>query len=116
MRGGGAGPGRAGGNLPGADQEAEITLTVDEAFRGGRRSITLSTPSGPRNLDVNIPAGVVDGQRIRLAGQGGQGTEDRRVHLDLAPRAASHGATGSRRGCCARRGEYRGLWRDPTTR
>lgn len=58
----------------GADQEAELTLDIDGAYRGGRRSITLSGPEGPRSYDVNIPAGVTDGQRIRLAGQGGQGS------------------------------------------
>ena len=67
---------RSWGPIPGADQEAELTLTVEEAFRGGSRSITLSSPDGPRSYDVTIPPGVSDGQRIRLAGQGGQGTGD----------------------------------------
>jgi curved DNA-binding protein len=65
---------RAWGSIPGADQEAVLTLTVEEAYRGGRRTITLSGPHGPRTYEVNIPAGVTDGQRIRLAGQGGQGS------------------------------------------
>jgi curved DNA-binding protein len=47
---------------------------VEEAYQGGRRSVTLSGPDGPRTFEVNIPAGVTDGQRIRLGGQGGQGT------------------------------------------
>ncbi|GAA3166602.1 DnaJ C-terminal domain-containing protein [Nonomuraea salmonea] len=58
------------GPVPGADQEAELTLTVEEAYRGGSRSITLP---GGRRLDVTIPPGVTNGQRIRLAGQGGRG-------------------------------------------
>jgi curved DNA-binding protein len=62
------------GSIAGADQEAEVEITIEEAFRGGRRSITISGPSGPRTLEVNIPAGVTEGQRIRLAGQGGEGT------------------------------------------
>ena len=62
------------GRVIGADQEAELQLTVEDAFRGGRRSLTLSGPDGPRTLEVNIPAGVTDGQRIRLAGQGGAGS------------------------------------------
>ncbi|MFI1889269.1 DnaJ C-terminal domain-containing protein [Streptomyces jumonjinensis] len=65
--------GRGGGPVPGADQEAELTLTVEEAYRGGRRKITLGGPGGERGYDVNIPAGVIDGQRIRLAGEGGRG-------------------------------------------
>ncbi len=62
----------AGGPIPGADQEAELTLTVEDAYRGGRRSITLASPGGPRSYEVNIPPGVTDGQRIRLSGQGGR--------------------------------------------
>jgi curved DNA-binding protein len=58
--------------VPGADQEAELPLTVEEAYRGGRRSVTLGG-AGQRTFEVNIPAGVTDGQRIRLAGQGGRG-------------------------------------------
>jgi curved DNA-binding protein len=65
---------RSWGPIPGADQEAALTLTVEEAFRGGRRTITLAGPNGPRTIDVTIPPGVTDGQRIRLAGQGGRGT------------------------------------------
>jgi curved DNA-binding protein len=61
------------GTVGGADQEAEVVITLDEAYRGGRRTITLTGPTGPRTLEVTIPAGVADGQRIRLAGQGGGG-------------------------------------------
>lgn len=62
-------PGASWGPIPGADQEAEIVLTVEEAYQGGSRSITV----GSRRLRVDIPPGVTDGQRIRLAGQGGRG-------------------------------------------
>jgi curved DNA-binding protein len=62
-----------GGPIAGADQEAELRLTVEEAYRGGRRHITLADTQPPREFDVTIPPGVVDGQRIRLAGQGGTG-------------------------------------------
>jgi curved DNA-binding protein len=75
LLGGLFGPGGTGGFggrvfAPGADAEAEIELGVEDAYRGGRRSISLQTPSGTRSFDVNIPAGVIEGQRIRLAGQG----------------------------------------------
>ena len=60
--------------MAGADQEAELELTVEEAYRGGRRWVSLAGPDGQRSYEVTIPAGVVDGQRIRLAGQGGRGT------------------------------------------
>lgn len=70
--GGGFGGARAGG---GGDSEATITLSLDEAVRGGNREITLQDPgTGQRkNLSVRIPEGVRAGQKIRLAGQGSQG-------------------------------------------
>lgn len=85
--GGGAGT-RGGGfrvRMPGADQEAEIEVTVEEAFRGGRRRLTLN---GGRTMTVTIPAGVTDGRRIRLAGQGGRG--DPPGDLYLIVRIAPH--------------------------
>lgn len=64
----------AAGPIPGAAQEAELELTVEEAYRGGSRTITLSGPGGTREYRVNVPRGAVDGQHIRLAGQGGRGS------------------------------------------
>ena len=79
------------GSIPGADQEAEIELTVEEAYRGGRRSVTLSSDGTRRSFDVTIPAGVTDGQRIRLAGQGGRGSDGaRNGDLYLIVRIAPH--------------------------
>ena len=66
MFGGRAGRGPR-GPIRGADQEAELELTVEEAYRGGSRKLTLTGPAGQRTYDVNIPPGVADGQRIRLA-------------------------------------------------
>jgi curved DNA-binding protein len=54
----------------GGDQEAEIELTLEEAARGGGRRISLGDG---RDYEVSIPPGVRDGQRIRLAGEGGRG-------------------------------------------
>ena len=70
--GGRAGPGF--GPVPGADQEAELPLTVEEAYRGGRKTVTLGG-AGQRTFEVTVPPGVTDGQRIRLAGQGGRGSD-----------------------------------------
>jgi curved DNA-binding protein len=61
------------GPISGADQEAELPLSIEEAYRGGRRPITLTGTAGPRSYTVTIPPGVTDGQRIRLGGEGGQG-------------------------------------------
>jgi curved DNA-binding protein len=83
--------GRAGGPIPGADQEAELELTVEEAFAGGRRWVNLAGPEGSRGYEVNIPPGVTDGQRIRLAGEGGRGSGDARPgDLYLVVRIAPH--------------------------
>lgn len=60
------------GPIPGADQEAALELTVEEAYRGGKRQLSLDG----RTYGVTIPAGVIDGQRIRLAGEGGRGSGD----------------------------------------
>jgi curved DNA-binding protein len=82
------GRGRSGwGPVPGADQEAELVLQVEEAYRGGHRRITLDG----RSYEVTIPAGVTDGQRIRLAGQGGRGSEGAAAgDLYLIVRLAPH--------------------------
>jgi curved DNA-binding protein len=83
--------GRGFGPIPGADQEAELELTVEEAFQGGHRSVTLDGPDGRRTLDVRIPAGVTNGQRIRLSGQGGRGSEGaRNGDLYFVVRIAPH--------------------------
>lgn len=73
---GGRGRGPRVARTAGADQEAELPLTVEEAYRGGRKEITLNGPAGPRSYTVTIPPGVTDGRRIRLAGEGGQGFGD----------------------------------------
>ena len=52
---------RGWGPIAGADQEAEIELSVEEAYEGGRRTVTISGPDGPRTLEVTIPAGVSTG-------------------------------------------------------
>lgn len=88
--------GRGGAAVPGADQEAELTLSLEEAYQGGKRKITLAGPDGERSYDVTIPAGVVDGQRIRLAGEGGRGRGPAAAgDLYLVVRIAPTPATGS---------------------
>lgn len=62
-------------SMPGADVEAELGLSVDEAFQGGERQLTLSLRRGSpgKAYRVQIPPGVRSGQRIRLAEQGEPG-------------------------------------------
>lgn len=66
----------------GADAEADLDLTLEEAYQGGQKSISLQVQeAGPdgmprlamKTLSVRIPPGVRQGQRIRLAGQGNPG-------------------------------------------
>ena len=57
-------------SMRGGDQEAVLELTLEEAAAGGKRRIC--SVDG-RDFEVEIPRGVRDGQRIRLAGQGSAG-------------------------------------------
>jgi curved DNA-binding protein len=71
----GGGGGRRGGGfegftMRGGDQEAVLELSLEEAARGGRRRLSLGDG---RDFEVDIPPGVTDGQRIRLAGEGERG-------------------------------------------
>jgi len=64
------------GHQPGRGQDAhsELLISLDEAFRGGRRRVSLRLPDGQElNLEVTIPAGVKDGQKLRVAGRGTPG-------------------------------------------
>ncbi len=62
----------------GADFESVVEITLPEAYRGAERTLelqpTTNDGASSRRLAVKIPAGVRDGQRIRLSGQGGQGS------------------------------------------
>jgi curved DNA-binding protein len=70
-RRGGGGFGGAGFSTRGADQEATLDLSLAEAARGGRRRVSFGDG---RDFEVDIPPGVRDGQRIRLAGEGEPGS------------------------------------------
>jgi len=62
----------------GQDLESDIELSFDQAVRGVRTSVLVQRPTGDgrrrrEHLQINVPAGVRDGQRIRLRGQGAPG-------------------------------------------
>jgi DnaJ-class molecular chaperone len=69
--------GRRGGRAratPGQDIQYDLELALPEAYKGLEQQIEIKDQHGrTRRLTVKIPAGVRDGQRIRLAGQGGPG-------------------------------------------
>jgi curved DNA-binding protein len=63
---------RTSGPLRGMDREALLELSLEDALAGGRRRLTVDNG---RSIDVNFPAGVREGQLIRLAGQGAPGRD-----------------------------------------
>jgi len=74
--------GRMGARGHGEDHYAKVLLDVEDAFLGAARQISLRVPKvdaggrvalETRTLSVKIPAGVREGQLIRLAGQGAAG-------------------------------------------
>jgi curved DNA-binding protein len=73
--GGRARGGARGFAMAGDDQVAAIEIDLEDSFRGGSQTIELkgSHTGAPRTLKITIPAGIVEGQRIRLAGQGSPG-------------------------------------------
>ncbi len=78
---GGAG-GYARGPVRGSDANATLDLTLEEAYRGGAKEVAFQEQIigpdgaprlGTKRLNVSIPAGVRDGAKIRLSGQGNAG-------------------------------------------
>lgn len=74
--------GHPGMHAQGSDHHARIAIDLEDAFRGARRTISLRMPAidaqghvamQERQLDVNIPKGVREGQHLRLSGQGASG-------------------------------------------
>ena len=61
----------------GEDVEADIMVTFEEALNGSKRKISFRRSSNAKTetYDIRIPAGVREGQRIRLAGQGEAGSK-----------------------------------------
>src|SRR5256712_7007864 len=77
----------------GADVEADIMVTLEEALHGSTRTVSLRRAGSNKveNYQVKIPRGVHEGQRIRLAGQGEAGTRGGKSgDLFLRVRLARH--------------------------
>ena len=80
--GGGAGAGF------GQQAEAEgghIEVSIEEAYAGTRRRVTIHESGRARQVDVQIPAGVSDGQALRIGSAGARGTLIMRVKLRPHP-------------------------------
>jgi len=71
---GGFGQRQHAGPQRGADQEATLTITIEEAALTAKKNVSLRAPDGStKSYDVRIPPGVAQDSRIRLAGQGAPG-------------------------------------------
>jgi curved DNA-binding protein len=68
--GGARGGARARGPHRGRDLHAQIAIPLATAYHGGSERVSLRDGSGDRTLEIRIPAGILPGQQIRLAGQG----------------------------------------------
>jgi curved DNA-binding protein len=62
--------------------EAELTLPLDKAYLGGRERITIQEDG--RSLEVDMPPGMIPGQKIRLRGQG-LGGGDLYLKINVSP-------------------------------
>lgn len=59
----------------GQDMNVTLNVTFDEAFQGAEKRVTVRIPGKPEpdTFTVKIPAGAVDGGRLRFRGKGGLG-------------------------------------------
>jgi len=98
----------AGGAPPDADA-GHLDVSVEEAFAGTKRRVTLNEGGRTRSVDVQVPAGVSEGQSLRISGTGGRSSlifrirvrphalyalqgKDVQIELPLAPWEAALGA------------------------
>ena len=95
-RGRGGGRSRANIQFPGEDYEVTVPISLEDAYSGTQVDLNLSVPEYdaegrvrhvPKTIKARIPKGAVDGQRLRLRGQGGKGVNGGRdgdLYLNVA--------------------------------
>jgi curved DNA-binding protein len=76
--------------MDGRDYENTVHIKLEDAHRGTKMSLELADEKGSRTLEVTIPAGVREGQKLRLRGKGGKGRNggadgDIYLHIALLP-------------------------------
>jgi curved DNA-binding protein len=76
--------------MRGRDYETTARISLEDAHRGARVNLDLDSAEGGRTLEVTIPPGVSEGQKLRLRGRGGKGRNggpdgDIYLHITLAP-------------------------------
>lgn len=57
------------GKAPRARYEAEVTITIEEGYRGTTRALTLGGGTNPKTIEVKIPKGITPGKKIRVRGE-----------------------------------------------
>lgn len=78
--------------VKGRNYETNVTITLEDARRGTNVNLSLADVQGERTLQVTIPPGACQDQKLRLRGKGGKGYNggpdgDIYLHLNLAPHA-----------------------------
>ncbi|MCM2341171.1 J domain-containing protein [Rhodoferax sp.] len=78
--------------IKGHDYESSVTITLEDARRGTTVNLNLADGAGQRTLQVTIPPGACQDQKLRLRGKGGKGRNggpdgDIYLQVKLAPHA-----------------------------
>ena len=57
----------------GSDIEVNMEITPEEGFNGAKKKMTIKGPEGRKDITLQIPKGIKNGEKIRLKGQGEPG-------------------------------------------